>query len=280
MDKPRILIVEDDTDLAEMLKTYFGTQGYEVRHAAYGEDGLRMSRDEDLSLVVLDIRLPDISGYDVCRSLRGQRRTQDTPIIFLTEKRERVDKLTGLELGVVDYITKPFDIQELKLRVRNAITRANVQSQLHAVTGLPDAPNTQEKLIGVLFDERPWAVLWIAISGLDQLREAHGFVASDDLMRAVVMMTKSALREFSGENDFLGHYTAEELVVITTPERAVQIQERVDKRIRTTLAQFYRPIESDENAAPYLQLHLGSINSTWAYNTLDDLNTALIALRG
>ena len=103
-EKPKILIVEDDLDLSDMLGAYFRVQNYEVRTAAWGQEAIKISREEDLSLIMLDIRLPDINGYEVCRQLRQNRRTQDLPIIFLTEKRDRVDKLQGLELGVVDYI--------------------------------------------------------------------------------------------------------------------------------------------------------------------------------
>ena len=99
MDKPRILIVEDDLDLAEMLHSYFRVQNYDVLTAAWGEEALQISRENDVSLIVLDIRLPDIDGYEVCRQLRTQRRTQEIPIIFLTEKRDRIDRLEGLKFG-------------------------------------------------------------------------------------------------------------------------------------------------------------------------------------
>ena len=107
-----ILVVEDDMDTSEMLSSYFEAQGYDVLTAAWGEDALRITEDVVPDLVVLDIRLPDIDGYEVCRRLRSHRRTEQVPIIFLTERRERTDRLTGLELGAVDYITKPFDMQE------------------------------------------------------------------------------------------------------------------------------------------------------------------------
>ncbi|RPI93720.1 MAG: DNA-binding response regulator, partial [Chloroflexi bacterium] len=137
-DKSHILIVEDDLDLSEMLNAYFRVQGYEVQTAAWGEDAVRLTLENPPDLVVLDIRLPDIDGYEVCRRIRTQRRTQTVPVIFLTEKRDRVDKLSGLELGVVDYITKPFDIQELRLRVRNAISRAIRPNVSNPVTDLPE----------------------------------------------------------------------------------------------------------------------------------------------
>ena len=97
--KPKILIVEDDLDVAEMLNAYFRVQGYEVFTVNWGEDGVRSSQTVHPDLVILDIRLPDIDGYEVARRLRGDRRTSDIPIIFLTEKRDRSDRLQGLELG-------------------------------------------------------------------------------------------------------------------------------------------------------------------------------------
>ncbi|MCL4253322.1 MAG: response regulator transcription factor, partial [Anaerolineae bacterium] len=156
MDKPQILIVEDDLDLSEMLSAYFRVQNYDVLTAAWGKEALDIAKDNHTDLIVLDIRLPDIDGYEVCRQLRIQRQTQDTPIIFLTEKRDRVDKLQGLELGVVDYITKPFDIQELRLRVRNAISRVNRQALVNPVTDLPEGPMVDERLTALLDTLDKW----------------------------------------------------------------------------------------------------------------------------
>ncbi|NJC94836.1 MAG: response regulator transcription factor, partial [Anaerolineae bacterium] len=116
--KPKILIVEDDLDIAEMLNAYFRVQGYDVFTVNWGEDGVRAAQTISPDLIILDIRLPDIDGFEVARRLRDDRRTQEIPIIFLTEKRERTDRLQGFEVGADDYITKPFGVQELRLRVR------------------------------------------------------------------------------------------------------------------------------------------------------------------
>jgi DNA-binding response OmpR family regulator len=122
--KQKILIVEDDLDVADMLNAYFRVQGYEIFTVNWGEDGVRACQSSRPDIVILDIRLPDIDGYEVARRLRSDRRTADIPIIFLTEKRDRSERLQGLELGADDYITKPFDVQELRLRIRNALRRA------------------------------------------------------------------------------------------------------------------------------------------------------------
>src|SRR3972149_520886 len=123
MSKGRILVVEDDFDISNMLRIYFTGQGFEVSVAPRGGEALALTRQSIPHLIVLDIMLPDMDGYAVCKEPRPPPPPSHIPIIFLTQKDERSDKIAGLELGADDYITKPFDIEELKLRVTNAIAR-------------------------------------------------------------------------------------------------------------------------------------------------------------
>lgn len=281
MDKPQILIVEDDLDLSEMLNAYFRVQNYEVLTAAWGEEALRISKDNNVELVVLDIRLPDIDGYEVCRRLRAQRSTQDTPIIFLTEKRDRVDKLQGLELGVVDYITKPFDIQELRLRVRNALNRVKRSAAMNPVTDLPEGELVQEKLLEMIGGDK-WAVLQISINSLGEFRELYGFVAADDVLRAVTLMVRNAVREHGNEDDFIGHLGAEDFIIITSPEKVKQIRERIETRINQSREYFYPLRDRDKvkeaMEANHLRLSSGMVDHTVGstINDIDDLKAALL----
>jgi len=280
VDKPHILIVEDDLDLSEMLNAYFKVQNYEVFTAAWGEEALQISRDEDLDLVVLDIRLPDIDGYEVCRQLRLQRRTQDTPIIFLTEKRDRVDKLQGLELGVVDYVTKPFDIQELRLRIRNAINRASRQTLVNPVTDLPEGPGVEDRLRQLVTSDENWAVLQISINSLSQFREMYGFVAADDVLRAVTLMVRNAVREHGEASDFVGHSDNESFVIVTSPDNINRIRERIETRIKQSREYFY-PLKDRDKAreameANHLRLSSGTVDHTQGpFDSLEDLMSKL-----
>jgi DNA-binding response OmpR family regulator len=123
MSKDRLLIVEDDPDISNMLRIYFTGQDYEVDTALRGKQALDKARTNLPHLIILDILLPDIDGFEVCKTLRSNASTSHVPIIFLTQKDERADKLQGMEIGGDDYITKPFDIEELKARVQRAIVR-------------------------------------------------------------------------------------------------------------------------------------------------------------
>lgn len=282
MEKYQILIVEDDTDLSEMLNAYFRVQNYNVLMANWGNDAVRMSMEHTIDLVVLDIRLPDIDGFEVCRQMRTNRRTQDIPIIFLTEKRDRVDKLHGLELGVVDYITKPFDIQELRLRVRNAINRAKRQALVNPVTDLPEGSIVDEKLNNLLFSEEKWAVLSLAISSLSQFREMYGFVAADDVLRAVTLMVRNAVREFGNEADYIGHFEGEGFLIITKAENVNRIRERLEARVSQSREYFYPLRDRDKAKKAMEENHLKLISGIVEYNqgpftSLDALKTAVIS---
>ncbi|MBC8099514.1 MAG: response regulator [Armatimonadetes bacterium] len=282
MDKYQILIVEDDNDLSEMLNAYFRVQNYNVLTATWGAEAVRLSQEHLIDLVVLDIRLPDIDGFEVCRQMRTNRRTQDVPIIFLTEKRDRVDKLQGLELGVVDYITKPFDIQELRLRVRNAINRAKRQTLSNPVTDLPEGAVVDEKLNALLFSDEKWAVLALSISSLGQFRELYGFVAADDVLRAVTLMVRNAVREFGNESDYIGHIDGEGFLIITKADNVQRIRERLEARIGQSREYFYPLRDRDKAKKAMEENHLqldGAIltHADNPFTSLDHLKTTLNA---
>ena len=245
--KSKILIVEDDLDVAEMLNAYFRVQGYEVFTVNWGEDGVRAAQTVLPDLMILDIRLPDIDGYEVARRVRTDRRTNEIPIIFLTEKRERIDRLQGFEVGSDDYITKPFDVQELRLRVRNALKRVSQGSLTNPVSGLPEGPLVEERLSDVIH-KSGWALLHICINHLDTFREAYGFVASDDVLRAISLMINNTMKENSSTEDFLGHISPTDFVIVITPANLPVFQERIRSRLEQSLDYFY-PIKDREQAA-------------------------------
>jgi len=245
--KSKILIVEDDPDVAEMLTAYFRSQEYDVFTVNWGEDGVRSSQQVDPDLVILDIRLPDIDGYEVARRLRSDRRTAGIPIIFLTEKRDRADRLQGLELGADDYITKPFDIQELRLRVRNALNRVSQGSLTNPVTGLPEGALVDEKLSEVLGRDGA-ALLFISLENMIPFREAYGFVASDDVLRAVSLMIVNTIREFSRPEDFLGHISGTDFVLVVPPSNLAAMSEKLRMRLDQSMEYFY-PIKDREQMA-------------------------------
>jgi two-component system response regulator RegX3 len=116
-----ILLIEDEENIAEMLRGFFERDGFRFFHAPDGEDGLRRLKTREVSAVLLDLNLPGMDGVDVCRKIRA---TSNVPIIMLTARDSEVDKVVGLELGADDYVTKPFSPRELLARVKAVMRRS------------------------------------------------------------------------------------------------------------------------------------------------------------
>ena len=244
----RILIVEDERDTADMLAAYFVSQGYQVLQAAWAQDALEKVAETLPDLILLDIRLPDMDGYEVCRRLRQQRRTQDTPIIFLTERRERMDKLQGLELGAVDYITKPFDIQELRLRVRNALRRASFETLTDPVTALPAVPLIHERLSDLL-RKHGWGLLCVGVTDVEGFGEAYGFVARDDALRAVALILANVSQESGDDEVFVGQTGQAEFMIITDQDHVRDLRDKLAARLTQSIGYFY-PLKEELKRAP------------------------------
>ena len=280
-DEPAsLLIVEDDIDISEMLNAYFRVQGYQVRIAGGGEAALKLAQNSRPDLIILDIRLPDFDGFEVARRLRSNRRTEDIPILFLTEKREREDRLKGLELKAEDYITKPFDIQELRLRVRNALRRTSQGTLTNTITGLPEGNLVDERLRECLgpVDERHngvdpnWAALLVRLDHIDHFREVYGFVASDDLLRAAALMLHDILGEVGSPADFLGHLSLAEFLIITSPDTLPALKERIHKRLASSLDYFYRDQDLGSKVLHDRHLAIRTGELLAAQKSFDDLD--------
>ncbi|HVP21115.1 MAG TPA: response regulator [Anaerolineaceae bacterium] len=231
MVKPRLLIVEDDVDINTMLRIFFSSQGYEVDSAYRGSEALERTRQVMPHLIVLDIMLPDIDGYEVCRDLRKNARTSHIPVIFLTQRDERSDKLKGLELGADNYITKPFDIEELKLYVQNSLARAERESLTDPQSGLPAGRLIEDQLRRII-RLKDWAFLDIKINHFDAFKDVYGFIAANDVLRFTAMLLGEVVDKAGGPGDFIGHAGGENFVIITGSE----VVQKVSQAIKTRFA--------------------------------------------
>ncbi len=127
MGKGKILIVEDDHDIVEMVDYNLKDEGYETLPAFNGERGVELAKRQRPDLIILDIMLPIMDGFEVCRALKSDETTADIPIIILSAKSQETDKVVGLELGADDYVTKPFSPRELIARIRAILRRGRAQ---------------------------------------------------------------------------------------------------------------------------------------------------------
>lgn len=276
-----LLIVEDDVDLAEMLNAYFRSQGYQVKVVHWGEDALQACASIRPALIILDIRLPDIDGYEVARRLRENRRTNNIPIIFLTDRRSRADRLQGLELGADDYVTKPFDMQELRLRVRNSLQRFSKGSLVNPVTELPEGSSVDERLQSILAKDE-WGLIIASLDNLDSFREAYGFVASDDVLRAFAVLVSNVVKESGDGDTFLAQIGPTDLLVAVEPQQLPELEGQIRSRIEQSLDYFYPLKDRDQSgaSAKRLAIRTGRLTaSAGPFASIDKIKTALLRTR-
>jgi PleD family two-component response regulator len=267
MNNGKILIVEDDFDISNMLRIFFSGQGYQVDVAARGNDALDQCRKGLPDLVVLDIMLPDMDGYAVCKAMRTTTRTSHIPIIFLTQKDERSDKIAGLELGADDYITKPFDIEELKLRVGTAIRTHQRLNMTDPRTGLPSARLIEDQLRNIM-RETNWTLLLVGVDNLSPFTDAYGFVAGDEVMRFTAMLLNEVVDSLGTLDDFIGHASNETLVLITISEDVEAIEAALREKFDEGIMAHYNFMDREQGGiatpdgslAPLMRLSIGIVS--------------------
>jgi PleD family two-component response regulator len=273
MGKARLLVVEDDIDIGNMLKIYFSGMDFEVDVAVRGSDALEKTKQVLPHLIVLDIMLPDIDGYEVCRTLRTNMRTSHIPVIFLTQKDERSDKLQGLELGADDYITKPFDIEELKLRVQGAIKRSERESLTDPRSGRPAGRLIEDQLRRII-RQKGWALLDTGINHFDPFRNVYGFVAGDDVIRFTSMLIGEVVDEVGTTSDFIGHAGGDNFIIITTEEKAALMKARLKERFDNEVLTHYNFVDRQQGfiqaptsgetivKAPFMTMAIGIVSAS------------------
>src|SRR5580698_5882591 len=121
--KAKILVVDDEPDMVELIDTNLTAAGFSVLMAATGQEALRLARTQQPQLILLDVMLPELDGLEICKRLRLDPATRAIPIVMLTARASEIDRVLGLELGADDYVTKPFSVRELVLRVKKLLNR-------------------------------------------------------------------------------------------------------------------------------------------------------------
>lgn len=240
MSKERILVVEDQADISSLLKIYFTSQGYEVYTAMRGSVALEICSKTPPNLALLDVNLPDMEGYDIGKALRASPRTRHIPIIFLTARGERTDRLRGLgEVQAQYYIVKPFDIEEVHTIVRNQLEESRRKNQLHPVTNLPTADLINDQLRGLL-SHQGWAMALVHINGFETFTQSYGSVVGEDVLKFTALLLNEAINEQGGAEEFVGQMiVGPDFVITSSPERIRSIAERLLARFDDEIGLHY-----------------------------------------
>jgi diguanylate cyclase (GGDEF)-like protein len=219
----RILIADDDEDIVRFIEVNLRLEGFDVVTAFDGEQTLRCARSDMPDLILLDIMMPIVDGYEVCKRLRRDPSTRNISIIMLTAKSLSADKVVGLTLGADDYVIKPFDPIELIARVKSTLRRAREMRALHPLSRLPGNVEIQKEVARRIEGDEPFALLRIDIDGFKAFNDRYGAPRGDEVIKAMAGCVRDSLTESDGAGIFLGHTGSDDFVVVCHPNVVEQI---------------------------------------------------------
>ncbi|NTU81307.1 MAG: response regulator [Chloroflexales bacterium] len=239
--RPHILIVDDEPDIAGMIAVQFEIDGYQTTQVHSGTEVLRIVREHQFDLILLDVILPDIDGFTVLGGLRAQPETQLTPIILVSAINSPNDKVWGLQLGADDYITKPFSAEELSARAQAAMRRSEREGGANPSTRLPGNIAIERAISQRIAQGQPFAVCYCDIDNFKAYNDSYGFLKGDAVIQRTAQILLDAVRAHGNPDDFVGHIGGDDFVVISTPDRVPALCGTATSRFDETAPLFYDP---------------------------------------
>lgn len=233
-----VLVVEDDEATRGAVRALLEDAGYECSEAIDGEAALVSVRTAHPDLVLLDLGLPGMSGTDVHRALRRDPRTRFLPTVFLSAHSGRDERLAELEAGADDYITKPYDADELLARVGAAVRRSSGLRAVNPLSGLPGNTTITEEIEARLARRERFALLYVDIDRFKEFNDHYGFARGDLMISCVAQLLAEISWGMEGER-FLGHIGGDDFVVLAPSAEAEKLAACITQRFDQTIPTLY-----------------------------------------
>ena len=238
---PRVLVVDDEPPIRDILKFQLENAGFVVRCAEDGEEGLAMVQEDLPDLVLLDLMIPHMDGYEVCRRIKSDYGTRHIPVIILTARGELDEKLKGLQNGANDYVTKPFSMPELLMRVKNVLSWSQSQREANPLTGLPGNVSIEREVTQRIETKKPFAFIYSDIDNFKSFNDYYGYAKGDDVIRTMAKILTGAVANVGNRDDFVGHVGGDDFVLMTTPDKADAIARTVIEMFDKNSAKLFAP---------------------------------------
>ncbi len=215
-----ILVVDDEPHIAQILKFTLEKATYHVFTAENGQDALDKIQELQPNLVILDIMMPIMDGYEVCRKMREDFKMNQIPVIMLSAKGELPEIVKGLESGANEYLIKPYSNEELLLRVRNVLEWNTKQKEANPLTGFPGNTAIERELKTRINRKEPYAFLYIDIDNFKGFNDYYGYQKGDEIISFLASIITLAVEKLGVKEDFVGHIGGDDFVLITDATRA------------------------------------------------------------
>jgi diguanylate cyclase (GGDEF)-like protein len=215
--KDRVLVVDDDPDILQFVEMNLDMEGFDTHTAESGRLALEIARERPPDLILLDVMMPELDGLTVLRRLRSSPATASIPVVLLTAKALAEDRVRGLDLGADDYITKPFDIEELLARVKAVLRRAQQMRDLSPLTGLPGNFRISRELESRVASGTEFAIVHADLDNFKSFNDHYGFMRGDSVIKYTAKVLLEAAEASGDPEVFVGHVGGDDFVAVIDP---------------------------------------------------------------
>ena len=260
--KHKILIVDDSRTGIDILVAALCSE-YETYVAKSGREALLRVANNPPDLILLDIVMPEMDGYEVCRRLKSDGRTKDIPVIFISAMKESDDEYHGLEIGAIDYLVKPVHANIVRARVKNHLTLRFAMLELERLnklaldanpnTGLPGNNSVAKAISDAILNETPVCVIYADLDYFKAFNDKYGFARGDDVIRFTAGLLTRAVAESDIRNAFIGHIGGDDFILMVDSEKCKGVCESIVSRFDESISGFYD--EADSEAKCLLSLN-------------------------
>jgi diguanylate cyclase (GGDEF)-like protein len=234
-----LLVVDDDPFIARLLEIELKAAGYEIRVASDGVQALEIAQERCPDMVLADVMMPNMDGFELTRRLRQDPRTSAVSIIMLTARGLSADKLEGFAIGADDYIVKPFDTPELLARIRGVLRRSRDMRSQSPLTGLPGNVRIEEEIDTRVEEGQPFAILYADLDHFKAFNDHYGFMRGDDAIQSTARMIEEVARDLTGNDAFVGHVGGDDFVIVVRPEVASLVAQGIVERFDRAVPDLY-----------------------------------------
>ncbi|MGH2751172.1 MAG: GGDEF domain-containing response regulator [Actinomycetota bacterium] len=234
-----ILVADDDEDIVRFVEVNLRLEGFEVITAPDGEQALQMACDQRPDLILLDVMMPRLDGFEVCERLRADTRTKHISVIMLTAKSLSADKVVGLTAGADDYIIKPFDPIELVARVKSSLRRARDMRAVNPLTQLPGNVQVGAEATARIEAGEPLGLMYVDLDNFKAFNDHYGFLRGDEAIKLIARCVREALESLGPAGSFLGHIGGDDFVVMVPPEKSEAVAKGICERWDAVALQLY-----------------------------------------
>lgn len=235
----KILVIDDEEDIRTAIQDFLETQEFEVVLAQNGKEGLAKLEKEQPDLVILDVELPDMSGYAVCQRIRSAASSRYTPVIMLTAHALEKEELHGLESGADDYLSKPFKPARLLARIETAIGRNERQLDANPLTHLPGNKEIFQEIQNRITHAPSFSVLYFDLNNFKSFNDRYGFVRGDQAIQLTGRILSEYFEASKSVNPFLGHIGGDDYVGIVNSHDPARLCEQIIARFNTQIVSLY-----------------------------------------